>query len=187
MPPTPTPTPSTSHPPLPAHGSYQPRFLVYLNDLVQRPYLEDIFWYCNAFVYALFGSIIGLFSLVSLFLYDCLTGYFLTQRFNNPSGRAILITGCDSGFGLQAAKSLSAKGWFVYAACISREGVERLAAHGGPGATSNLQPILMDVTKEEDIDEAVRVVSEKHASGLFAVINNAGEFLILFFCYHVYH
>ena len=45
-------------------------------------------------------------------------------------GRSILITGCSSGIGLDAARSLRARGWRVFAACRKPEDCARLQAEG---------------------------------------------------------
>lgn len=44
--------------------------------------------------------------------------------------RTILITGCSSGIGLDAARTLRARGWRVFATCRRQEDCDRLAAEG---------------------------------------------------------
>jgi NAD(P)-dependent dehydrogenase (short-subunit alcohol dehydrogenase family) len=44
--------------------------------------------------------------------------------------RSILITGCSSGIGLEAAQTLRTRGWQVIAACRKSADVDRLAAEG---------------------------------------------------------
>ncbi len=44
--------------------------------------------------------------------------------------RSVLITGCSSGIGLDAARTLRARGWRVFAACRKAEDCARLAAEG---------------------------------------------------------
>lgn len=44
--------------------------------------------------------------------------------------RSILITGCSSGIGLDAARGLRARGWRVFAACRGEEDCRRLRAEG---------------------------------------------------------
>ena len=44
--------------------------------------------------------------------------------------RSILITGCSSGIGLDAARSLKDRGWHVFAACRKAEDCARLRAEG---------------------------------------------------------
>jgi hypothetical protein len=49
------------------------------------------------------------------FIYDLVTLRLFSFRMTDPEGRAVLVTGCDSGFGLQVAQSLASKGWKVRA------------------------------------------------------------------------
>lgn len=47
-------------------------------------------------------------------------------RYNEPLGRSILVTGCDTGFGHDLAIELAAKGWRVYAGCLTEQGMASL-------------------------------------------------------------
>ena len=48
-----------------------------------------------------------------------------------PSGkRVLLVTGCSSGIGLDAARTMAARGWRVFAACRKAEDCDRLRAEG---------------------------------------------------------
>jgi len=44
--------------------------------------------------------------------------------------RSVLITGCSSGIGLDAARTMRARGWRVFAACRQQADCDRLAAEG---------------------------------------------------------
>ncbi len=82
----------------------------------------------------------------------------------------IVITGCDSGFGLATAQRLHERGFIVVAACLTPAGVENLK-----GKVSIA--IKCDVTKSADIAELFKatnkVIQNKNAK-LWALINNAG-------------
>uniref|UniRef100_A0A3B4H2K3 D-beta-hydroxybutyrate dehydrogenase, mitochondrial-like n=1 Tax=Pundamilia nyererei TaxID=303518 RepID=A0A3B4H2K3_9CICH len=92
-------------------------------------------------------------------------------------GHAVLITGCDSGFGHHLARCLDQKGFVVFAGCLSP---------GGAGAqslvrqsSSNLKILKLDVTRDEDLQQAKKMkkvgsVGFYCLSGLWAVVNNAG-------------
>ncbi|KFM78606.1 Estradiol 17-beta-dehydrogenase 2, partial [Stegodyphus mimosarum] len=63
-----------------------------------------------------------------------------------PENKAILITGCDSGFGNLLAKRLDSRGFYVFASCLFPY---------GPGAedlrkscSKRLQVLELDVTKD---------------------------------------
>ncbi|KAJ3271216.1 hypothetical protein HDV01_006949 [Terramyces sp. JEL0728] len=87
----------------------------------------------------------------------------------HPSEYVFVITGCDTGIGLELVKQLSPQGFVVYAGCYSQTGLEAINALG----FSTAFPILLDVTKQEQIDDFVKIVKEKHQS-IFCLINNAG-------------
>ena len=55
--------------------------------------------------------------------------------------QTILITGCSSGIGLDAARTLQEKGWRVFAACRQQTDVDRLRQEEG------LETLLIDYTK----------------------------------------
>ena len=46
--------------------------------------------------------------------------------------RSILLTGCSSGCGLDAAFTLKARGWRVFAACRKERDCEELRDQGAP-------------------------------------------------------
>ncbi|KAL4648980.1 D-beta-hydroxybutyrate dehydrogenase, mitochondrial-like [Arapaima gigas] len=88
-------------------------------------------------------------------------------------GRAVLITGCDSGFGFHLAKRLDAMGFCVFAGCLFPE---EQGAHLLAGTCSRrLKVIKLDVTKDDDVTQAKRFIqSNLPEKGLWAVVNNAG-------------
>lgn len=88
----------------------------------------------------------------------------------NPSRSIVVITGCDSGFGLMTAKKLTSMGYLVVAGCLQAESVEALKF-------SVTLPVLCDVTKEADLQQLVIKVwelSELRNARLWALVNNAG-------------
>uniref|UniRef100_A0A3B3CFV4 Zgc:113142 n=1 Tax=Oryzias melastigma TaxID=30732 RepID=A0A3B3CFV4_ORYME len=88
-------------------------------------------------------------------------------------GRAVLVTGCDSGFGHQLAGALDQKGFVVFAGCLSPdgEGAQNLIRE----SSGNLKVLKLDVTKEEEVQRAKKTVQENlPEKGLWAVVNNAG-------------
>ncbi|KAH9520001.1 (2R,3R)-2,3-butanediol dehydrogenase [Bulinus truncatus] len=90
-----------------------------------------------------------------------------------PSGRVVLVTGCDSGFGLGLAKRLYEKNFVVFAAClnIDSDGAKELKSVG----SERLRVIPLDVTNDDSIARCLRVVKEECANkGLWGLVNNAG-------------
>ena len=62
----------------------------------------------------------------------------------------IMITGCDTGFGYEAALKFSQRGLYVFAGCLTQEGVDRLNGD----ENFNGMAILMNITKNEDVQNA---------------------------------
>ncbi|XP_040468327.1 D-beta-hydroxybutyrate dehydrogenase, mitochondrial-like isoform X2 [Falco naumanni] len=74
-----------------------------------------------------------------------------------PAGRAVLITGCDSGFGHLLALRLHRLGFTVFAGCLcpGGEGARRLQREAGPG---RLRVLRLDVTRARDVLAAKELV-----------------------------
>ncbi|MEM7439963.1 MAG: SDR family NAD(P)-dependent oxidoreductase [Pseudomonadota bacterium] len=79
--------------------------------------------------------------------------------------RSILITGCSSGIGLDAARTLHAQGWLVIASCRSLSDVERLKAEG-------FRSIQLDYEDETSVANAVSQTLAETGGTLDAVFNN---------------
>lgn len=79
--------------------------------------------------------------------------------------RSILITGCSTGIGYDAAHHLHSSGWKVFAACRMEKDVERLA---GEGLTS----LRLDYERPETISSAVDRVLAETDGCLDALFNN---------------
>ena len=87
------------------------------------------------------------------------------------SGKAILITGCDSGFGKMLATQLSQREIFIYGGCLTKIGVRDLAQLNNP----LLRPILMDVTNDDSVKNVFEQVKTELEAGnmdLWAVDHN---------------
>lgn len=79
--------------------------------------------------------------------------------------RSILITGCSSGIGLDAARGLKARGWRVFATCRQEADCERLRAEG-------LESFRLDYADEASIAAAVAEVVVRTGGTLDALYNN---------------
>ncbi|XP_049776766.1 estradiol 17-beta-dehydrogenase 2-like [Schistocerca cancellata] len=95
---------------------------------------------------------------------------------DNLPSRAVLITGCDSGFGHELARHLDELGVPVFAGCLFPDGpgARRLAAD----CSSRLRVLPLDVTSDQQVADAVASVqaalSDASGTELWAVLNNAG-------------
>jgi dehydrogenase/reductase SDR family member 9 len=88
----------------------------------------------------------------------------------NPAEQVVVITGCDSGFGMMAAVQLSKFRFRVIAGCLTEKGCENISAKVALA-------VKCDVTKEEDITRLAKEAASYCASNackVWAVVNNAG-------------
>ena len=81
--------------------------------------------------------------------------------------KAILVTGTSSGIGFYIARRLSANGFYVYA------GVRKSANLGIFKNIDNIQTVKLDVTIQNEIDDAATFI-ESQGRGLYGIVNNAG-------------
>ena len=81
--------------------------------------------------------------------------------------KSVLITGCSSGIGHDLAFYLAKKGFHVYAT------VRKEAEFSLFNEVKEITPVLLDVTNQQSLREALQFITEKN-TGLFAVVNNAG-------------
>jgi len=79
--------------------------------------------------------------------------------------RVILITGCSSGIGLDAARGLRARGWRVFASCRKEEDCARLRAEG-------FEAPRLDYADEASIAQAVAEVAQATGGRIDALFNN---------------
>lgn len=85
--------------------------------------------------------------------------------------RAVLITGSSTGIGYHSALHLDKLGFHVFAGVRKTEDGARLQA----AASERLTPVIIDVTKPDQIQEAVAQITEiVGEAGLAGLINNAG-------------
>ena len=87
--------------------------------------------------------------------------------------KSILITGCSTGFGFDAAKYLAGKGHHVYATMRGVDGKNTEAASNlrdyALSENINLEVIELDVTSDDSVNAAVSQISQ-----VDVLINNAG-------------
>ncbi|XP_025950353.2 D-beta-hydroxybutyrate dehydrogenase, mitochondrial-like [Dromaius novaehollandiae] len=94
-----------------------------------------------------------------------------------PAGRAVLITGCDSGFGHLLALRLHRLGFTVFAGCLcpGGEGARRLQREAAAGSAGRLRVLRLDVTRARDVLAAKELVlRDLPERGFWGLVNNAG-------------
>merc|ERR1711915_208529 len=121
------------------------------HDLYQRLLL--VFTASISFSYVASYLMFSLITWVSLLLPFSVCLAVLKSSLQLDVGdKSVLITGCDTGFGLSLAKHLAGLGFNVFAGCL-------LADKDGPGATElrklgnpRLHVLQLDITKQKDWD-----------------------------------
>ncbi|XP_066266313.1 D-beta-hydroxybutyrate dehydrogenase, mitochondrial-like [Branchiostoma lanceolatum] len=107
----------------------------------------------------------------------CVVLYLAPKSRVSGNGKAVFITGCDSGFGFLLAKRLDSLGFTVFAGCL-------LADSGGEGSktlraecSTRLSTVQIDVTDDGQVQAAEQQVKDRlptGSKGLYALVNNAG-------------
>ena len=86
----------------------------------------------------------------------------------------VLITGASTGIGRSTALHLAAEGYTVFAG-IRREADGAALVAAAPAAeAARIVPVLLDVTRDADIQRDLAQVEAHNSDGLYALINNAG-------------
>ena len=81
------------------------------------------------------------------------------------TANSILITGCSSGIGLDAARTLHTRGWRGFATCRAEADCDRLRAEG-------LESFRLDYDDEASVEAAVAEVVSRTGGTLDALFNN---------------
>jgi len=109
-------------------------------------------------------------SLLAVFAAVAIPGPFqssFAEAADASSQKAILVTGASSGIGRNIAETLATNGYFVYAGARKQADLDAL------NEIPNIQSVRLDVTRQDEIDAAVKTVREG-GKGLYGLVNNAG-------------
>mmetsp|Transcript_784 Transcript_784/g.1410 ORF Transcript_784/g.1410 Transcript_784/m.1410 type:complete len:221 (+) Transcript_784:253-915(+) len=158
-----------------------------LNKLLHRPPLSflsyGIFWSFFLIVLSpLAGAVLTLITAYKTVRYIILLPFGLEdgekiKAVASSEGDAIelavLITGCDSGFGYDLALGLASKGFVVFAGCLRKESWEQFAG------INKIKPLQMDITDDTEVADAEAQVrkwfeNDKGRRFFHALVNNAG-------------
>ena len=82
--------------------------------------------------------------------------------------KSILITGCSSGIGLDAARGMRERGWQVFASCRQQRDCDRMRAEG-------FEAPRIDYTDPASIESGLAQVLEQAGGTLDALFNNGAH------------
>lgn len=95
----------------------------------------------------------------------------LVQAAGNTAQKAVLVTGASSGLGRSMTELMAANGYFVYAGARKDKDMAEL------NAIENVQAVRLDVTRQDEIDAAVKTIRDA-GRGLYGLVNNAGVLVL---------
>lgn len=104
---------------------------------------------------------------IAVFSLACLLLSVTPACAQDQEQKAILVTGATTGIGRNLAETLAADGHFVYAGARKQSDMDDL------NAIDNVMAVRLDVTKQDDIDAAVDLITSE-GRGLYGLVNNAG-------------
>ncbi|NGP53058.1 SDR family oxidoreductase [Thioalkalivibrio sp. XN8] len=87
--------------------------------------------------------------------------------------KKVLVTGSSTGIGRSTALRLAERGWHVFAGVRKQADADALVAEAG-GA---LEPLLLDVAREDSIAAALEHIHGAGDGTLDALVNNAGVYI----------
>lgn len=124
---------------------------------------QDVVWWL--------GALLTLLAF-TLLLAWALDAFVLPNARLSPRGKAVLITGCDRGFGRLLARRLDGEGYKVFAGCLfpdqSRAELEGASRCG-------MRVVPLDVRDDKQVADAVQLVHrELGQHQLWGVVCNAG-------------
>jgi NAD(P)-dependent dehydrogenase (short-subunit alcohol dehydrogenase family) len=114
---------------------------------------------------------------------NAIKGYFIGKRVISSNGKAVLITGCDSGFGNALALKLNELGFYVIATCLNVECTGAQHLTNKSVFPHRISVIKLDVTQDLEViqtyDEISQILLTNNLE-LWSLVNNAGIFGIGF-------
>ena len=107
------------------------------------------------------------FTILVLITVSVLISFKTAQAKTTSAQKAVLVTGASSGLGRAMTEMMASRGYFVYAGARKDKDIAEL------NAIENVQAVRLDVTEQEEIDAAVKTITNA-GRGLYGLVNNAG-------------
>ena len=150
-------------------------WLHWINDMLHtEPFsllVHGFFWVCLLFCVPFAGAAMFVWTILRLVLY--LVGYSTQTVDTSTQELAVVITGCDSGFGYDLALACQAKGYHVFCSCLKKESLDAF------NHKERMTALVVDVCEDQDVSNLSKAVFEwieanSNKRFLHAVVNNAG-------------
>ena len=136
----------------------------FITNIVLIDFIANTFQFYKLICVLLISPIISWFISNAIYRRICVEKVSVTNK-------AILITGCDTGFGNQLAKRCDKLGFYVFAGCLNPD--ENGAQELKDFCSEKLKILRLDVTKYEDVVNAINQIKSSDLQ-LWVVVNNAG-------------
>lgn len=85
----------------------------------------------------------------------------------------VLVSGASRGIGQAIALELGSKGAYVYGTATSQSGAESITNYMKENGIQG-EGMVMNVTEEESISEAIKTIADANKGGVSILVNNAG-------------
>ena len=130
-----------------------------------------------------FLSNIGLITIIPITSWHItrfLRGYISPRKTVNPENKAVLVTGCDSGFGYLIAQKLHSIGYTVFAGCLFPDSESVTLLKKSTNEKKNKLHVIKrirDVTNKSDINSVYKTVfnhCNSNKLSFWGIVNNAG-------------
>jgi len=110
-----------------------------------------------------------MFRIVSILLisFTMMVPFSSARAESNSGQKAVLVTGASSGLGRAMTEMMASNGYFVYAGARKDKDMQEL------NAIENVQAVRLDVNKQDELDAAVKTITNA-GRGLYGLVNNAG-------------
>jgi len=96
------------------------------------------------------------------------------DRLPDLAGKTYLITGGNSGIGLEAAIMLAAAGADIVIACRNPSKAERAAEDIDAAGGGSCETVALDLSSLNSVEDAITDIRQRFGAGLDGLINNAG-------------
>lgn len=116
-------------------------------------------------------------TVVALALLFVFWRLFIRPRIRNSlKGKIVVVTGCGAGIGAACVRRFLAEGAIVFAGVRRQASIDEWHEYNkarGSEAPGELIPIMLDVTSDKQVEDALKIIADRKEP-FAALVNNAG-------------